>query len=381
MLYLSHYESFPSGGKMEFMELFKKFLAGAIFSLIGLSGQLSAQSWYGGESTLDVGNPDLSSMLLNNLEIMSIQHDEPTKIHPRAHLSVRSNTDRSAAVQDPNHNEHISYFRNAVHNDFGKHAELNADNSIFIENYAGYDKESNFSFSTRVERETTNKTVVRIIEVLTEGKMIDNRQYFETQLMGFNSKKLETFTYCSGFLYRAPVEGKMRRLYRKKDGQYNQAKFNCKTLTRPLCNSVYRGEQTNKLGRYDGTAFFDALEKDIIDLANYQQIQKSNMLHLKKADKPGGRLHRTWPTDPYLQHYSGMGENGTVTQREARWVVEECKEKMAYFHDPFNRIEPPDDNPNNPSNPSYPSEGGRSPFGIGKSNGSPNRAPSSFSSN
>lgn len=320
------------------------------FCLCLLVGNTYAQSWYGGVSSIDVDNPDLSNLLLNNLEIMSIQHDEPTKIHPRAHLSVRSNTDRS--LKDPALDDHINYFRNALNNDYGKHSEINRDKNLFIENYAGYDKESNFSFSTRVERETSNKSVVKIIEVLTEGKMIDQRQYFETQLMGFNNKKLETYTYCSGYLYKAPVEGAMRRLYRKKDGQYHQAKFNCKTLTRPLCNSVYRGEQTTKNGRYKGTAFFDALEKDIVDLANYQQIQKSNMSHLKKADKPGGRLHRKWPNDPHLHHYTGMGENGTVTQREAKWVVDECKEKMAYFHDPYNRLEPVE-----PDEPSHPSRG------------------------
>lgn len=306
-----------------------------------------AQSWYGGESSVDFEKADLSELLLNNLEIMSIRHDSPTKIHPRARLSVRSNTD--ASIKDPELDNPANYFRNALNNDYGKHSEINKDNNLFIENYAGYDKESNFSFSTRVERKTNDKRVRRITEVLTEGKMIEKRQYFETQLMSFNNKKLETYTYCSGFLYRAPVEGKVRRLYRKRNQLYNQAKFSCKTLTRPICNSVYRGEQTTPSGNHKGTAFYDRLENDILDVANYQQIQKNNMQMLKKADKPGGKLHRKWPDDPYLHHYSGLGENGTLTQREARWIVDECKEKMAHFHEPYNKWSDPQDNNSRPS--------------------------------
>lgn len=323
-----------------------------VICAFSFSLNIQAQSWYGGESYIDFEKADISSLLLNNLEIMSVKHDEPTKIHPRANLSIRSNTD--STLKDPNLDDPIMYFRNALNNDYGKHRTINKNNDLYIENYAGYDKQSNFSFSTRVERETSDKSVKRIVEVVTEGKMIENLQYFETQFMGFNNKKLETYTYCSGYLFRAPVEGKMRRLYRKKDKQYSQAKFNCKTLTRPICNSVYRGEQKTMNGRHKGTAFFDALENDILDLANYQQIQKNNMGALKQADKPGGKFHRAWPSDPFLHHYTGLGENGTLTQREATWIVDECKEKIAFFHDPYSRLEEPSNG--QPSRPSRPSQ-------------------------
>jgi hypothetical protein len=308
-----------------------------------------AQSWYGGESYINFDKADISTLLLNNLEIMSVRHDEPTKIHPKANLTIRSNTD--STLKDPNLDDPVNYFRNAIYNDYGKHRQINKDKNLFIENYAGYDKESNFSFSTRVEREVRDKRVKRIVEVVTEGKMIEDRQYFETQFMGFNNKKLETYTYCSGYLYRAPVEGKMRRLYRKKDKQYSQAKFNCKTLTRPICNRVYRGEQKTMSGRHKGTAFFDGLENEILDVANYQQIQKNNMGALKGADRPGGKFYRQWPTDPYLHHYSGLGENGVLTQRETTWIVDECKEKLAFFHEPYKLFDD-DPKPNNPSRPS-----------------------------
>ena len=221
--------------------------------LFSISSRLYAQSWYGGESSLDFERRDISFLLLNNLEIISVKHDEPTRIHPNANLTILSNTDSS--LKNPNLHDPIIYFRNALNSNYGKHKQLNLKRDLFIENYAGFDKETNFSFSTRVERELRDKSVRRVIEVMTEGKMIENRQYFETQLMGFNNKKLETYTYCSGFLYKAPVEGNLRRLYRKKNKLYDQAKFKCKTLTRPLCNSVYRGEQKTVGGRYKGTAF------------------------------------------------------------------------------------------------------------------------------
>lgn len=325
----------------------KKFALITLF-LITKMGVANAQSWAGAEGAIDT-NPKVSDLLLNQLEIVSIDHGTPTKIHPRANLSVRNNTDPLRARDDDN--SYLSHFKNSLYNKT-QFVEAPSANK-FIENYAGYDKASNFSFSTRVERDIKDRAVLKVMEVMTKGVVIENRQYFETQMLTFNSsKKLDTHTYCSGYLYRAPAEGTLRRLYRKEDRKYNQAKFSCKTLTRPLCNTIYRqGPKVQKAPGLDfkSTAYFDRIERDVLDLVNYQQIQKTNMEDLKTVDKPGGNLHRKWPEDPLFHHYSGLGEDGNLTRREATWLIDQCKSKMAHFFDSYELI--PTENPNNPTSP------------------------------
>jgi len=295
-------------------------------TFIYLSFSLSA---FGIDEGMAKNTKDLRDLLINKVEILELSHEAPTKIHPRANLTVNYNKDFRIKKE-----EYLNYYKNAL---AGNSGETN------IERYAGIHSESNFSFSLRIERSPTsfNYDIEKIVEVVTEGDTLNDKQLFQSKVTTFESRKVANITMCAGYLYKGVVQGPLKRLYRNKEKKYTQAKFSCKTLTRPLCNAVYRMEDKNyNIFKYERSALHDRLEDDVLDAVNYQIIQKKNMKELKVADIPGGRRSVVWPRDPALHHYKGIGEDQQgLTRKEFKWLVGECKNKMAYFHDPFIRID------------------------------------------
>ena len=283
---------------------------------------ISPSKWMQGDKELY----DLGEILMNKLEVADIFHQKETIVHPRARLTLHK-------VFDPN--KKVS--RQSSIGGFSKELPTHP-----VEYYAGGFEKTKFRFSLQIDR-FDNGNVEKVQEVIVDGLDEYGREKVKAQVSMFdNTRKLESITYCDGFLMRSEARGASVRLIGEPAESY-QSFLNCKTVTNDICKKVnsplgedYRHTRHRKnegkplLMGFLKTAFTDHFE--------FIPTQKKNSAELKTALAPGGSFRSgRWPSSDH--HNIILQERQDADRRDhADWTFNKCKSVAAMVRPKFKMV-------------------------------------------
>ncbi len=283
---------------------------------------MTSSKWMQGDKELY----DLGEILLNKLEIIDIFHKKETKVHPRARLTVKKVFDPTKKVS-----------RQSNIGGFTKELPTRP-----VEYYAGGHKESKFRFSLQIDR-FSNGNVEKIQEVVVSGIDEFGREKVKAQVSKFeNNQKLESITFCEGYLNRDKSQGSSLRLLGEPDESY-QSFLSCKTVTNDICKKVNSpmGDdyQHTRHRRNEGKpVFMGFLKMAFSDHYEFIPTQKENSNGLKSALAPGGSFR--WGRWPASDHHNIVlqDKNDASNREHADWTFDKCKSVVAMVKPRFKMV-------------------------------------------
>lgn len=305
--------------------MFKYFVVLLISLTLGAQEQaleedwISPSKWMQGDKELY----DLGEILMNKLEVADIFHQKQTIVHPRARLTVHKVFDPTKKVNLP-----------SSVGGFSKELPTRP-----VEYYAGGFDKTKYRFSLQVDR-FDNGNVEKVQEVIVDGLDEYGREKVKAQVSKFdNSRKLESITFCEGYLTKSEARGASVRLLGEPKESY-QSFLNCKTVTNDICKKVnsplgdeYRHTRHRK--NEGKPLLMGFLKNAFTDHFEFIPTQKKNSGELKTALAPGGSFRSgRWPSSDH--HNIVLQEQQDGENREhADWTFNKCKSVAAMVRPNF----------------------------------------------
>lgn len=260
---------------------------------------------------------NLSTILMNRLEIVDIHHKKQTKLHARARLTVNK-------VFDPT---------KKVSTQTGTGGFLKEIPEFPTEYYAGGYAKTKYKFSLEIER-YKNGNVKKIKEIVINGLDEAGHEKVTAQVSTFdNAQKLENITNCSGHLSVEKTQGDVIRLLGEKDKSF-QSFLKCKTVTNDICKKVNSGlgtsyQHTRHRANEGDPALMGYLQIAYQDTYEFKPAQEENSNEIKDSLAPGGSLrYGRWPSSEH-HNMKLQNKSDAYDREQTDWAFDTCKSVAA----------------------------------------------------
>lgn len=286
---------------------------------------------------------DITSVLLNQIDIMKLTHKE-TMVHPE-----------SLILKDKKELDYIFQW----------------NKSGTVEVYEGNYADASYWFTTKVYRNSSKK-VQRIEEIVRDGEDNEGRKKIIASIVNFSGFELQDRTICEGYLEKTKVDQKFKRFMASEDvnKEYPQVILSCHTFNEKMCQQFERISHINKRFEKDGNPYWEKFLpkgdkmnwiEEIMNSHSYQTKQKDNFITLKMDLKPGGKYANFyWPKKLSHHRYSGFVKKSELSEESYDYLQAQCDDHKAYIAPSPEYIRPPryEDKKSTPNSPSNGGVGG-----------------------